>query len=62
MNKFFVYIWCPDCNGIDPDGCFGGEHERCGPFDTYDEAKDAAIAEVGETIWKYEIVGDLRSP
>lgn len=53
--KFFAVVWCPDCNGIDSQGCFDGDVERLGPFDTWDEANAAGRDLAANSIWLYGV-------
>lgn len=53
-------LWCPDCTGVDPDGCFeGGTELSEDTFETEQEAVAAAItACYDDSIWRYEIEKD----
>jgi len=51
-------LWCPDCYGQDPDGCFGGGTELSEEtYHTIDEADDAGWERTRGTIWAYDVVG-----
>jgi hypothetical protein len=54
-QRFYAVVWCPDCNGVDFEGCFGGGFERLGPFDTHAEADRAGSELAGQSIWRYEV-------
>jgi hypothetical protein len=53
--KYNAVIWCPDCNGVNFQGCFDGGVERLGPFDTYEEADLVGSEFAGLSIWRYEV-------
>ena len=55
QDGYRVVVWCPDCNGVDFEGCFDGGVERHGPFATREEAERAGEGAVGDSIWAYEI-------
>lgn len=57
-SNYFVVVSCPDCTGIDFQGCFGGQLEELGPFFSARDAEDAAEEFVFDSNWEYEIVGD----
>jgi len=49
-------VWCPDCCGLDPEGCFGGgEEESEETFATRQEAEAAAEAFCRDSIWEFEV-------
>lgn len=54
-TRYYAVVWCPDCNGVDFQGCFDGSVERLGPFDTREEADRAGQEMVGDNIWKFEV-------
>jgi hypothetical protein len=54
-KKYYAIVWCPDCNGVDFDGCFDGGVERLGPFESPVEANEAGAELASQSIWKYEI-------
>jgi hypothetical protein len=53
--SFVAIVWCPDCNGVDFDGCFDGDLEKLGPFATSDEAAQAAKKLINGSIWVYKV-------
>lgn len=54
---FYAVVWCSDCNGVDFEGCFDGDVERHGPFDTSAAADEVgkSVADMCPGIWKYEV-------
>jgi hypothetical protein len=52
--SFYAIVWCPDCNGVDFEGCFDGGVEEFGPFDTHEEA-DKEGARMAVSIWIYRV-------
>jgi hypothetical protein len=53
--KYIAVVWCPDCNGVDFQGCFDGGVERHGPFATREEAERAGEEATRDSIWRYDI-------
>lgn len=57
--KYYYRIWCPDCLYIDPEGCFDGQVETDEePFNTPQEALDAAYRSTQKTIYEYDVVDE----
>jgi hypothetical protein len=55
-KKYKVIITCPDCTGVDFQGCGDGyPWELDETFDTIEEANDAGDEATGDT-WEYEVV------
>lgn len=55
--KYHFRIWCPDCCGSDPQGCFGGQVEDDEEeFGTPQEADEAGWEATLRTIWEYEVI------
>lgn len=55
--KYHYRIWCPDCLGEDPQGCFDGRVEDDEEeFDTPEQALDAGYEAINRTIWEFEVV------
>jgi hypothetical protein len=55
-DQWIAIVWCPDCNGQDPEGCFDGDVERLGPFPTREEAeRDGNLLARQGGIWLYEV-------
>lgn len=52
---YYAIIWCPDCNGVDFEGCFDGGVEMLGPFTTYEEADLVGAEYAALSIWKYVV-------
>lgn len=64
MNKYVVKITCPDCTGIDSQGCFDGGYGylenddfESATFDTMAEAEQAwdEAWDGDHGIWEFEI-------
>jgi hypothetical protein len=55
LPPFSVEVWCPDCTGIDPLGCFDGGCEKSGPYESYAKAVDAAHSLTDDSIWRFSI-------
>jgi hypothetical protein len=55
LKPYYTVVWCPDCNGIDFQGCFDGDVERLGPFSTRDEADRAGRDLTTGSIWRYDV-------
>jgi hypothetical protein len=50
-------VWCPDCYGEDPYGCFGGDFELSEEtYETIEAAMEAADEYVKDSIWDWSIV------
>jgi len=50
-------VWCPDCYGEDPYGCFGGDFELSEEtYETIEAAVEAADEYVKDSIWDWSIV------
>ena len=59
--KYHCRIWCPDCLGEDPYGCFDGqvEDEVWEPFSTPpQEANKHGWETTRGGIWEYEVVDE----
>src|SRR5260221_13729182 len=57
--KYFYWLYCPDCYLQDFDGCFDGMTERDStPYDTPQEAREAAQNATLDNIWEYGIVDE----
>lgn len=58
--KYHYRIWCHDCTGSDPQGCFDGDTSTSDEtFDTPEEAADAGsemTSDVGP--WDYYVVDE----
>jgi len=58
----YVYryvVWCRECWGVDPDGCFdGGMHTSEDTYATPTEADAAAEAFVGDAMWQFQVVDE----
>ncbi len=55
--KYRYRIWCPDCLGEDPQGCFdGGVEDDEDLYDIHEEALDAGYDATSDTIWEFVVV------
>jgi len=54
-TQYCTVIWCPDCTGVDFEGCFDGGIERLGPFATREAAKAAGDKYTRDGIWQFDI-------
>lgn len=58
--KYRYRLSCPDCTGIDPEGCFdGGTWTSEDEFDTPEEAADAGYEATRRTITEYEVIDEF---
>lgn len=55
LKPYYAVVWCPDCNGVDSEGCFDGGVERLGPFRTREEAEREGSALASKSIWRYDV-------
>jgi hypothetical protein len=55
MSGWYAIVWCPDCTGQDPMGCFDGGTETHGPFQTEQEARTAGDKAIHDSIYRYDI-------
>ncbi len=51
--KYRCVIWCPDCTGEDPQGCFDGGSD-IEVFDTKEEAIAYGEKCTAQSIWRYD--------
>ena len=58
--EWFVKVWCCDCIGEDPLGCFDGGSEIIGPFKSREEAVIACETLDGPP-WDFEVYESPRS-
>lgn len=59
MKKYHYRLSCPDCTGIDPQGCFDGEtYTSEDVFDTPQEANKAGWKATLSNIYEYEVVDE----
>lgn len=69
MSGFIVRIWCRDCNGVDPLGCFDGgtelltERDSDKPivFATFEEADHAGYESEGGAPYDHEVTPFAQS-
>lgn len=54
-RHYYAVVWCPDCNGVDFEGCFDGGVERLGPFESGEAADRAGAEMAAQSIWRYEV-------
>lgn len=59
-SEAYVVVWCPDCNGVDFQGCFDGGVQRHGPFETREEATRVGEEMVKGSNWLFEVEGPDR--
>lgn len=67
-NVYRVRLFCSDCTGTDPDGCFGGSSEllhgktRPWPVLTFTEIEDAKATGYAEVAncgpWGFEVINE----
>lgn len=62
--KYHYRIWCNDCRGIDPQGCFdGGIEDDDEQFDTPEDAWKAGDKETKACgMWEFEVVDENGKP
>jgi len=55
VHKYRYRVWCQECHGEDPEGCFGGGTELSEEaFDTWDKANNAGAGYVHDIAhWKH---------
>ena len=54
--RFRYRVWCPDCSGVDYQGCFDGfDYLSEETFATYEEADKAGDEYTKKWIWEYEV-------
>jgi hypothetical protein len=55
LEKYRYRVWCDDCTGEDPEGCFDGStHLSEETFDTWDKANNAGAGYVHDVApWDY---------
>ncbi len=56
--KYRYRLFCPDCLGNDPQGCFDGGYSSPSEeeFDTVYEAAQAGFEAVDDVIWEWEVI------
>ena len=57
--KYRYRLSCPDCTGIDPQGCFDGSaHTDDELFDTPELAIEAGCKATHDVIWEFEVIDE----
>jgi hypothetical protein len=63
VSAYRVRIWCHDCFGEDPMGCFGGEDELLEDVYETQEAAEAAGDEACDNgVYRFEVVPHTPTP
>ncbi|HJT55901.1 MAG TPA: hypothetical protein VJ761_05365 [Ktedonobacteraceae bacterium] len=57
--KYHYRLSCPDCTGIDPQGCFdGGTYTSEEEYDTPQEAMEEGYKATLHNIYEFEVVDE----
>lgn len=58
-RRYRVRVWCPDCTGVDFQGCFeGGDDLSEETYATHEEAEAAGHESVRHSIYEFDVEED----